>query len=590
MVIAFCCISNPSFSKLSTSTAKIDALKSKVNSNPTDVDSKFELYSAYYKAEFYSELEKELLKLIANKSTSKTHLAKAYLLLSQTKKGQRDAKEALRFNLKAESTFVELKDSEGFVESQVQLIEFYRWLGEYDNAERYYYRALYVVNRDKINNPRILNRLYHRFAAVLNETNRRNTSLKYSLMAIEIATKLKDYDALATSYNELGYTYKNIENVQKSLENYELADKMWMKTENHVAAVNVRLNILEIKIHNDLISPDTKIKELNLLEFFIDSLKVIDFKVRLLEMKRTYYHHTFQWEEAFFAERKVQDEKYNELYERNNAEINKINASFNNERLERQNTIILTEKRTKENQLFWVFMLGIFITLVLIIVFTLWQLLRKSHKDLIIKEQQKTVLIQEVHHRVKNNLQFVKSMIEMQLNEDQHLKSNSGDGLRDVSARIDAMSLVHEMLYVEKDQFGVNVNHYLQRLMDSVSLLFESDEKIHFNIDVPTDEIQIDRAVSIGIICAELFNNSVKHAFNNQNSNSEFSISLILNKGDYELNVFDNGVISTTQNTSTEDGNESLGMRIIDMFSRQLRGKYTINKQKGYHYCLIFQK
>lgn len=587
LLIALCGISNLSFSKRSNVTNNIEALELKVKDRPNDIDLKFKLFDAYLQADVNPEFEKELIAMIRSTSTSKSHRAKAYLLLSRTKKSQQDAKAALNFNLKAERAFTELKDSEGFVESQVQLIEFYRWLGEYDKAEKYYYRALQVVNRDKINNPKILNRLYHRFAAVLNETSRRMTSLKYSLKAIEIASKLNDFDALATSYNEMGYTYKNLENVQKSLENYELAEKMWMKIGNHVAAANVRLNILEIKIHNELISASKKIEELNHLEVFIDSLQVSDFKLRILQMKRTYYHHTFQWEKAFFAEQKYQEQKFNELNKRNTAEINKISAAFNNERLAKENSLILSEKRKKESQLFWAVILGVFIAVTLLIVFMLWQKLKKSYNVLKIKEQQKSILIQEVHHRVKNNLQFVKSMIEMQMSEDENLKSNSGDGLRDVSARIDAMSLVHEMLYVEKDQFGVNVNHYLQRLMDSVAVLFESQKKVQFHIDVPTDEIQIDRAVSIGIICAELFNNSVKHAFRGK-LNAEFTIVLSLNNDFYELNIFDNGGQIKFSHEQVEQ--VSLGMRIIDMFSRQLKGKYTINKEKGYHYCLSFPK
>jgi len=200
---------------------------------------------------------------------------------------------------------------------------------------------------------------------------------------------------------------------------------------------------------------------------------------------------------------------------------------------------------------------------------------------------EKELLLKEVHHRVKNNLQIVKSLLNVQSRYFTDAKllryfNESQD-------RIQSIALIHELLYSDKDLTKVNFSHYIKSLTSYLaqSLCMDKDH-ISLNIDAVDVFLTIDNAIPCGLIINELVSNAIKHAFP-EKKNGKINIKLLyhnstINK--YELSVSDDG-IGLPENFHLEN-NKSLGMRIINNLAKQLDGKVEINNTHGTEFKIIF--
>jgi PAS domain S-box-containing protein len=186
--------------------------------------------------------------------------------------------------------------------------------------------------------------------------------------------------------------------------------------------------------------------------------------------------------------------------------------------------------------------------------------------------QEKQLLLKEIHHRVKNNLQVIISLLNLQsryitdpailsvITESQH--------------RVKAMALVHEQLYQTRRFAGINFKDYIQSLTSNLMSTFSNrSQKIEMNINIDENTwINIDSAVPLGLITNELVTNSMKYAFPDART-GRIEISLITDNGNYILVVRDNGV-GMPENFAWEKA-QSLGLRLVRMLTRQIRGTIT---------------
>lgn len=156
--------------------------------------------------------------------------------------------------------------------------------------------------------------------------------------------------------------------------------------------------------------------------------------------------------------------------------------------------------------------------------------------------------------------------------------------LTDTSRRINSMSLVHEMLYNDDKTEGVQFKNYIQELTNSINELINTETiPVKFNLNIADAIITASDAIALGMITSELVSNSIKYAFVNQPTPV---ISIVLEKQHnfYTYTVADNG-IGLNNDISTKN---KLGMRLIDIFSRQLKGKYQFENNNGFTYILTF--
>lgn len=207
--------------------------------------------------------------------------------------------------------------------------------------------------------------------------------------------------------------------------------------------------------------------------------------------------------------------------------------------------------------------------------------LRKSN-------QQKELLLKEIHHRVKNNLQIITSLLKLQANSVEDQKTME---LFELSLhRINSMALVHDLLYRSEDFSSINYAQYLETL---VTPLVDSMKSIltHVNVDLRAEGISlnINTSIPLGLLINEIITNSLKHGLKNQKEGEIYVHVTPLEHPNFLLEIGDNGVgFERDLDISKVD---SLGLQLIVSLSEQLLGSVERDcDRKGTHYRILFQE
>ena len=202
--------------------------------------------------------------------------------------------------------------------------------------------------------------------------------------------------------------------------------------------------------------------------------------------------------------------------------------------------------------------------------------------------KEKEMLLREIHHRVKNNLQVISSLLSLQ---SRYSKDKQAiEMAKESQNRIKAMALIHEKLYRSKDFANVEFNDYIKNLVNDLFASYKvSASRIVLNMDIENISLGIDTAIPTGLIVNELVTNCLKYAFTEGND-GEVMISLrSLDDDEKELIVSDNGV-GLPESLDIKKA-ESLGLRMItNLTEKSLHGKVNINKSNGTEFQIIFKE
>lgn len=199
--------------------------------------------------------------------------------------------------------------------------------------------------------------------------------------------------------------------------------------------------------------------------------------------------------------------------------------------------------------------------------------------------QEKEILLQEMHHRVKNNLNVVASLLSLQAD---HVESvqDVQDALADSKNRIYSMALVHEDLYKTESFSEVNMGSYINSMVNQLIGYFEKAETIRFHIEAEDIPLGIVHAVPCGIIINELLTNSLKYAFPN-GSSGEISVQFaLLEDGRYQLRITDNGI--GLPEDIDPNTNNSLGLKLVRILTSQIDGDLQIHSKDPTEFAITF--
>ena len=196
---------------------------------------------------------------------------------------------------------------------------------------------------------------------------------------------------------------------------------------------------------------------------------------------------------------------------------------------------------------------------------------------------EKEVLLKEIHHRVKNNLQIISSLLSMQAANIED--DATGAKLRDSERRVMSMALIHEQLYGTKNMSFIDFSEYVAELVPRLLLSLSQDDAVRCRLDTQPTIVTIDRAIPCGLILNELVTNALKYAYPH-GKGGEVVVTLRNHERSVMLKVSDHG-IGFPVNFDAEK-NKTLGLQIIRVLVKQIGGTLQIDNSPGATFTIHF--
>lgn len=313
-------------------------------------------------------------------------------------------------------------------------------------------------------------------------------------------------------------------------------------------------------------------------------------RLRATEMKSNYFTLIKRLDSALYYTK-----QYNILKEEQNEIIRKNQAILllsNLEAEDRRKDLVITKAKLEKERsdkkaqqiLLWGSVIVIIMAIISLVILMISNSEKSRSKELIEKKNKENeLLLKELHHRVKNNLQIIYSLINLQK---RRIDSPAlHQSLSMVQNRIKTMSLVHQNLHENENFKEVNLEAYIKTIADYLKLLYLNEDKeitIQFTVE-SSIQIIMDRAITIGLLINEIVSNSMKYAFKGR---AEGLITIDVQKlhNGYQMSICDNGIGFSNELANSK----SLGLYLIENLVKQLQGRYDLESHHGTTYIIYF--
>lgn len=412
-----------------------------------------------------------------------------------------------------------------------------------------------------------------------------DSSKVYLMNALNNSEFNKDLHALGHNYCYLGDLYYNLKEYDSAMYYYTTSAEVHLKNKEIDRLKWARLGIG--KTHFQL---NNNRKALN---YLLELVNETQQDLEITEQASNYIS------KIYIAEKKFKD-AYNYLLINKNTreelinedkirEITKLEIEFEYETRQKEVELVREHERSlymakiKQNQLTTYLAGGGFFTAILISL-----LIFRSFKEKKRAAEEKEVLLKEIHHRVKNNLQVISSILSLQSNylNDPKIKV----ALTESQDRVKSMALIHQMLYQQEKFSEINMQEYITELSNTINLSQNSSrQNIRLYTNIENIWFDIDTAVPLGLMVNELLTNAYKYAFP-ENNKGEIIVE-IKHKGNkqYCLKVSDNGV-GLPEKMQSNHTNKTLGLNMVNILARQLKGSLEITNSPGANFeCHFFE-
>jgi two-component sensor histidine kinase/Tfp pilus assembly protein PilF len=506
-------------------------------------------------------------KLDAAKEDDKKLRGFIHLSLGILHKNQQDYSTALEEYRISERLFKELEDENGLAQTYNNMGIVYKWLKNYNQAEKEYKKCLGLWS--KLEDFKNMAKTYHNLGVLNVERGDFDEAIHYAKKSIDIRLQNSLRIGLFTNYYLVAKAYLNLGNKQEFKKYLKLTEEEFRQ---HNTPGN-QYALLTLSIANDTIAGNYK-----------GAFEKISFKNKLRDSL---------YNSEILDYLKNERNKYD-----NNLEIE---VNENKLELKRAKEDLRSERRREEVLIRWGGGVLLFLALAfLVLLFFRFRETKRSKvqlekaneelKETLISKEEKEVLLQEIHHRVKNNLQIIMSLLRLQKH---HIQDERVLELYAESEnRIRSMALVHEELYGNKDFAKVNVKDYLDKLLNNLIQNYSIENQVKSDIKIEVEQLNIDTLIPLGLLCNELISNALKHGLK-KTQHPEISIHI---KNDinypkvFTLDFSDNGI--GVESKSDLEKEDSIGMDLILSLVDQLDGKFELDTESqglAYHFQLTRQ-
>ncbi len=463
----------------------------------------------------------------------------------------------------------------------------YRSRKDYTNAIKFYKQS-YEIKKTVSDSTGMLNSLINTGAA-FQSNGQFDSSYKYAYTSLQLAKTLASYDDVAASKENIAAALINLNRTDEALK--------YLSETGRDSAINKnkRRLITHYESYGDLYLQQHQIELAQ--SYFTKGLEAAKSNNRLEAMEVFYrklstcFYRQQKYKEAYDfydLSKKISDTLLNEESSR---QINELSAVYETAEKESQigalhaeNQVNLTEaksRRRERNYFALATVLFVGLAAMAYRAFT-----NNKKKKLLLDQQnkliekslaEKEILLREIHHRVKNNLQIVSSLLSLQSN---YIKDEQAlDAVKESRNRVESMSLIHQNLYQEENLTGINVQQYIGNLCDNLFYSYNiKGDKVVLVKEIDALVLDVDTVIPIGLILNELITNCLKYAFTD---NRKGSIKVMLKEKDNNLllSVYDDGM-GLPENFE-QGAKKSFGHKMIHAFLQKLNGNMKMYSEDG---------
>ncbi len=430
--------------------------------------------------------------------------------------------------------------------------------------------------------------MYNRYAAIISEMKDSPENVFFfSQKAIEISSQTGNLDLMASSLTELGFYEEHQKKSAAAARHFLQAYKIYKEQKNRIYIAQILTNLARVSLQ--LGKNDESEKYLKEGIELTENTTWHDTRAGLLRPYSMFLYKQGRYKESWEVLEKFVDVYETQLRKQHSKELLEMETKYDLGKkatlleLEKQKSELAkseTGKRTEQRNYIAGGVVLLFILLLLLFYF--FMKIKKANSLLASALLERNALLKEVNHRVKNNLQVISSLLDLQAEHTQ--EENTRLQLLEGKNRINSIAQVHEMMYAQDSLEHLNMKEYFTLLGDEIKNNLWKETNTNLEINCDNISLKIGEAIPVGILLNELLTNSFKHA-NPIGNALEILVELVKNKNEIKMHYKDNGqgkIPSTVEK-------KGMGSTIISSMVRQLHGKSEISFNKNFQFNLVFE-
>lgn len=418
--------------------------------------------------------------------------------------------------------------------------------------------------------------------------------------SIHLGNPLRD-NGHAINYIIVGAYEKHRKNYQLAQKYYDNAIQIYKANGNLCEMPLVYIKLAHLKLHQG--QQEASLANLKKALTISDSCDIQQYRFLTRASLTHYYKQIGAFEKAIDEYEKF-NQISNQIYQdEQRVHINELQIKYQTELAHAENDRLRQAAKLKEQDARHkvIVLLGVIGVLLLVLIFAILisqlhqaknQKLEEQVQQIKHQKQERDALLKEVHHRVKNNLQIITSLLHLEsTKQNPILIGGTGNGLFQSSQdRINALALVHELLYQSETIATIPLENYLRNLIDSLLRSHGAlNHNIQLSIDLPPVQLNLDTATPLGLLFNEILTNSLAHGFQDVAQKQLYIRGQQITHNQYVFYIGDNGIGCSL--TVDFDAPQTLGFNLMQRLARQLGGTIEqINpSNEGCHYKLTIQ-
>lgn len=504
--------------------------------------------------------------------------------------------EALSNYVQAAAIREQIGDTTGYANCLNNIGIVYRNTGDFKNAV-YTYRKSIAIKKTMNDTKGICNG-YINLVVAFHELDEYDSAFAYADKALALTKQINEQSYLATVLAIKAPLYRDLKQYDKAISLQKEALRLTEQSDNlheRVRMISVLADIYELnKDYKNALEQHQKALEI------AQPMQQNQVMLRSLSSMADIYAKQRNFEKAFVYQQQYLNLKDTVAQTENNEHLNELKTKFETElkdkeikqtQAEQQLTLLQLDEKDRDLK----FSIGLVVLSLLLAGVLFFFFLQKNKANQKIEEQrqkievalsEKEALLREIHHRVKNNLQVISGLLELQ--DARNDNPDTKKLVDEAQNRIKSMSITHEMLYQTSDLAAINVEEYVSRLVQSVESSFASQVHVKKEFQLSGVYFNIDTIIPLGLILNELLTNSYKYAFFSGRDN-QLALSIQRKGASWEMIYGDNGNGLPAEITNI-GSQKSFGLRLINMLVRQLKGKTEYWFNNGAYFIISFQE